>query len=129
MNLVSFVMSQDMCQGDVREAGGESQKTRGLIPQKGREPPDEWCRNCNGTHPGTCPCGWCNQLGHVAAQCTAKYNSEEMNQRFPKRQKKKKPEIAKYQCWKCNQYHSFKEYCPNVTHPRLDWANVRCVAE
>ena len=40
-----------------------------------------------------------------------------MNQRFPKRQKKKKPEIAKYQCWKCNQYHSFKEYCPNVTHP------------
>ena len=25
-----------MCQGNVREAGGESQKTRGLIPQKGR---------------------------------------------------------------------------------------------
>ena len=56
-------------------------------------------------------------MGHVAAQCTAKYDSEEINQRFPKCQKKKKPEIAKYQCWKCNQYHSFKEYCPNVTHP------------
>ena len=81
------------------------------------EPPDEWCRNCNGIHPGTCPCGWCNQLGHIAAQCTAKYDSEEMNQRFPKRQKKKKPAVAKYQCWKCSQYHSFKEYCPNVSYP------------
>ena len=80
-------------------------------------PPDEGCRNCNDTHPGTCPCGWCNQPGHIAAQCTAKYDSEEMSQRFPKRQRTKKTAVAKYQCWKCSQYHSFKEYCPNVTHP------------
>ena len=29
-------MNQDMCQEGVQEAGGESQKTRGLIPQKRR---------------------------------------------------------------------------------------------
>ena len=36
MNLVLFAMSQDMCPGDVREAGDESRKTRGLIPQRRR---------------------------------------------------------------------------------------------
>ena len=41
-----------------------------------------------------------------------------MRQRFPKRVKKKKPTIGRYQCWKCAQYHSFKEYCPNVLYPQ-----------
>ena len=94
----------------------ESEDPRSHTSEEG-EPLNERCRNCNGTHQGICPCGWCNQLGHIAAQCTAKHDSEEMNQRFPKRQKTKKPPVAKYQCWKCSQYHSFKEYCPNITHP------------
>ena len=36
MNLVLFATSQDMCQEDVWEAGDESRKTRGPIPQRRR---------------------------------------------------------------------------------------------
>ena len=42
-------------------------------------------------HPGECPCGWCNQLGHISSQCTARHDSDVMRQGFPKRVKKKKP--------------------------------------
>ena len=83
------------------------------------DPPYKRCRNCDLVHTGTCPCGWCNQLGHVAEQCTARYDSEEMRERFPKRQKQRKVPLAQYQCWKCSQYYSFKEYCPNITYPQL----------
>ena len=69
-------------------------------------------------HLEECPCRWCNQLGHISSQCTARHDSDVMRQRFPKRVKKKKPTVGRYQCWKCAQYHSFKEYCPNVPYPQ-----------
>ena len=72
------------------------------------------CPNCTNEHPGECPCGWCNQPGHIASQCTARHDSEVMRQRFPKRIKKKERTVGRYQCWKCSQYHSFPEYCPNI---------------
>ena len=103
----------ERCKGGRRR---ESEDPRSHTSDK-EEPPDEFCQNCNGIHPGTCPCRWCNQLGHIVTQCTARYDSKEMSQRFPKWQKKKKAPLAKYKCWKCSQHHSFKEYCPNVSYP------------
>ena len=76
------------------------------------------CPNCTNEHPGECPCRWCNQPGHISSQCTARHDSEVMRQRFPKRIKRKKPTVGRYQCWKCSQYHSFREYCPNIPYPR-----------
>ena len=75
------------------------------------------CPNCMNEHPGECPCGWCNQPGHILSQRTARHDSEVMRQRFPKRIKRKKPTIGRYQCWKCSQYHSFQEYCLNIPYP------------
>ena len=75
------------------------------------------CLNCMDEHPGECPCGWCNQPGHISLQCTTRHDSDVMRQRFPKKVKKKKPIIGRYQCWKCGQYHFFREYCPNVPYP------------
>ena len=69
-------------------------------------------------HPEECPCGWCDQPGHISSQCTARHDSDVMRQRFPKKVKKKKPIIGRYQCWKCGHYHSFKENCPNVPYPQ-----------
>ena len=76
-------------------------------------------------HSGECPCGWCNQLGHTSSQCTARHNSYVMRQRFPKRVKKKKPTVGRYQCWKCAQYHSFKEYCLMYHIHDPVWVNVK----
>ena len=75
------------------------------------------CPNCTEEHPGECPCRWCNQHGHISSQCTARHDSEVMRQWFPKKIKRKKPTVRRYQCWKCSQYHSFREYCPNVPYP------------
>ena len=83
------------------------------------------CPNCTNEHPGECPCGWCNQLRHISSQCTARHDSDVIRQRFPKRVRKKKPTVSRYQCWKCAQYHSFKEYCPNVPYPQPCLGNCK----
>ena len=75
------------------------------------------CQNCTNEHSGECLCTWCDQPGHISSHCTARHNSKVMRQRFPKKIRKKKPTIGRYQCWKCSQYHSFREYCPNVPYP------------
>ena len=89
------------------------------LPSSGEEEASRRrCPNCTNEHPGECPCGWCNQLGHISSQCTARHDSEVMRQRLPKRVKKKRPTIGRYQCRKCAQYYSFKEYCPNIPYPQ-----------
>ena len=104
----------DNCQRDwQRESEDPSSPSSGEEEASRRR-----CPNCTNEHPGECPCRWCNQLGHISSQCTARHDSDVMRQRFPKRVKKKKPTVGRYQCWKCAQYHSFKEYCPNIPYPR-----------
>ena len=100
----------DYCQG-----GQQRESEDPSLPSSGEEEASRRrCPKCMNEHPGECPCGWCNQLGHISSQCTARHDSNVMRQRFPKRVNMKKPTIGRYQCWKCAQYHSFKEYCPNV---------------
>ena len=36
------------------------------------------CPNCTNEHLGECPCGWCNQPGHIASQCMARHDSDVM---------------------------------------------------
>ena len=103
----------DYCQGGRRRESEDPSS-----PSSGEEEASRRrCPNCTNEHLGECPCGWCNQLGHISSQCTARQDSDVMRQRFPKRVRKKKPTVGRYQCWKCAQYHSFKEYCPNVLYP------------
>ena len=104
----------DYCQGGQRrESEDPSSPSSGEDEASRRR-----CPNCMNEHPGECPRGWCNPRGHISSKCTARHDSEVMRQRFPKRIKRKKPTIGRYQCWKCSQYHSFREYCPNVPYPR-----------
>ena len=103
----------DYCQGGQRRESEDPSS-----PSSGE---DEASRrrylNCTNEHPGKCTWGWCNQPGHISSQCTARHDSKVMRQRFPKRIKRKKPTVSRYQCWKCSQYHSFREYCPNIPYP------------
>ena len=104
----------DYCQGGRRrESEDPSSPSSGEDETSRRR-----CLNCTNEHPGECPCRWCNQPGHISSQCTARHDSEVMRQRFPKRVQRKKPTVGGYQCWKCSQYHSFREYCPNIPYPR-----------
>ena len=104
----------DYCQG-----GRQRESEDPSSPSSGEdEALRKRCPNCTKEHLGECPCGWCNQTGHIVSQCTARDDSDVMRQRFPKKAKMKKPIVGRYQCWKCGQYHSFKEYCPNVSYPQ-----------
>ena len=93
----------DCCQGGQRRESEDASS-----PSSGEEEDSRRrCLNCTNEYPGECPCGWCNQLGHISSQCTARHDSNVMRQRFPKRVRKKKPTVGRYQCWKFAQYHSF----------------------
>ena len=84
---------------------------------KGEEAIEQSCSNCTRDPPGMCCCAWCGQPGHISSQCTTRHDSNAMQKRFPKRERQKKLQVVQYQCWKCGQLHSFKEYCQNVKYP------------
>ena len=86
-----YVEAWTIRQTTVREADEGNQKIQ-VHPSSGEdEASRRRCPNCTNEHPGECPCGWCNQPGHILSQCTARHDSEVMRQRFPKRIKRKKP--------------------------------------
>ena len=91
-----------------KEAYRESQDVRqdlGIL-----QDPEEQCPNCDQTHPGVCPCAWCDQLGHIAQDCLAHFTDSSMQTRFPKRDKIKTP-IKQYECRRCGEFHPFNPYC------------------
>ena len=77
----AYLESQDVRQELIREGSMETQ-----------------CPNCNVPHPGTCPCAWCGQTGHIAQDCMAHFADSSMRARFPKREKVKKSPIKHYEC-------------------------------
>ena len=80
----------DYCQG-----GWQREWEDPSLPSSGEdEASRRRCPNCTNEHLGECPCGWCNQLGHISSQCTARHNSDVTRQRFPKRVKKNNPLLA-----------------------------------
>ena len=62
-------------------------------------------------------CGWCQQFGHISAECLAKYNDDSMNTRFPPKGRKPQKPLRQYDCRQCGQKHPFNVYCPFVTQP------------
>ena len=62
-------------------------------------------------------CGWCQQVGHISADCLAKYYDDSMNARFPPRGKKTQRPLRQYDCRRCGQRHPFNVYCPFITQP------------
>ena len=62
-------------------------------------------------------CGWCQQYGHISANCRAKYYDESMTARFPPKEKKVRKPLRQYDCRRCGQKHPFNVYCPYITHP------------
>ena len=83
-------------------------------------PPEEQdCRNCNKGHKGQCPCGWCGEYGHIAAECPARFYSKSMKERFPKQKKMRKPRILEYTCRRCGDKHPFNRYCPYAVEPPI----------
>ena len=36
------------------------------------------------------PCGWCEKKGHISLECSTKFYSQSMKERFPKMKKKRK---------------------------------------
>ena len=87
----------------------------------GPEPPPEGqnCRNCDKGHKGQCPCGWCGRYGHISVECPAKYNSQSMRDRFPKKKKAKRQKIMEYTCRRCGDKHPFNRYCPHAVGPPI----------
>ena len=62
-------------------------------------------------------CGWCQQFGHISADCMAKYYDDSMNTRFPPKGRKPRKPLRQYDCRRCGQKHPFNVYCPFVTQP------------
>ena len=62
-------------------------------------------------------CGWCQQYGHISADCLAKHYDESMNVRFPPKRRKPPKPFRQYDCRRCGQKHPFNVYCPFVTQP------------
>ena len=62
-------------------------------------------------------CGWCQQFGHISAECLAKHYDDSMNVRFPPKRRKPQKPFRQYDCRRCGQKHPFNVYCPFVTHP------------
>ena len=98
-----------------KEAYRESQDVR-QSPVVGRDSGSR-CPNCDVPHPGICPCAWCDQLGHIAQDCMAHFADDNMQARFPKRERIKKIPIKHYECRRCGGSHPFNIYCPNVRDP------------
>ena len=98
-----------------KEAYRESQDVR-QSSAKGRGPRGQ-CPNCNISHPGICPCAWCDQPGHIAQDCMAHFADDSMRARFPKKEKMKRTPIKHYECRRCGGSHPFNIYCPNVRDP------------
>ena len=117
---------------DIRQAN-----LRRVLEEEGAETPCDICgapdhdyRTCPGgkylesqdpTRDNIVPespyCGWCQQFGHISAECTAHYNDDSMNKRFPPRGKKPRRFLRQYDCRRCGQKHPFNVYCPFVTQP------------
>ena len=97
------------------EAYRESQDVR-QSSAKGRDSGGQ-CPNCNTSHPGICPCAWCDQLGHIAQDCMAHFADDSMRARFPRKEKMKRTPIKYYECRRCGGSHPFNIYCPNVRDP------------
>ena len=62
-------------------------------------------------------CGWCQQYGHISADCLAKHYDESMNARFPPKRRKPPKPLRQYDCRRCGQRHPFNVYCPFITQP------------
>ena len=62
-------------------------------------------------------CGWCQQYGHVAADCLAKHYDECMKAQFPPKRRKPPKPLRQYDCRRCGQRHPFNVYCPFITQP------------
>ena len=117
---------------DIRQAN-----LRRVLEEEGAETPCDICgapdhdyRTCPGgkylesqdpTRDNIVPespyCGWCQQFGHISAECMAHYNDDSMNKRFPPRGKKPRRFLRQYDCRRCGQKHPFNVYCPFVTQP------------
>ena len=98
-----------------KEAYPESQDVR-LDPEMGRTPQGQ-CPNCDVPHPGTCPCAWFDQLGHIAQDCIAHFADRSMQARFSKREKVPKMPLKHYDCRCCGGTHPFNIYCPTIKDP------------
>ena len=77
------------------------------------------CPNCDRSHPGICPCVWCDQPGHIAQDCLVHFADSSMQTRFPKKEKMKKTPIKCNECHHCGESHPFNMYCPNVRDPPI----------
>ena len=51
---------------DVRQSPGSERGSGGQCP------------NCNISHPGVCPCAWCDQPSHIAQDCVAHFADSSM---------------------------------------------------
>ena len=89
-----------------------------VLDRKSR-PKEQDCQNCDKGHKGQCPCGWCGEYGHISAECPAKYYSQSMRDRFPKRKRAKKQKILEYTCRQCGDRHPFNRYCPYAIEPPI----------
>ena len=98
------------------QAGGRAE-SQGFGPEV--PPEEQGCRNCDKGHKGQCPCGWCGEYGHISAECPAKYYSQSMRDRFPKRKRTKKQKILEYTCRRCGDRHPFNRYCPYAIEPPI----------
>ena len=56
-------------------------------------------------------------MGHISADCKAKYYDDSMNARFPPKGRKTQRPLRQYDCRRCGQRHPFNVYCPFVTQP------------
>ena len=107
------------------QAGGRAE-SQGFGPE---DPPEEQeCRSCDKGHKGQCPCGWCGEYGHISAECPAKYYSQSMRDRFPKRKRARKPKILEYTCRRCGDRHPFNRYCPYAMEPPIILGECRSCA-
>ena len=77
------------------------------------------CPNCDQPHPGICPCAWCDQPGHITQDCLVHFADSSIQNRFPKKEKVRKPSIKCYECRHCGKCHPFNIYCPTVRDPRV----------
>ena len=100
-----------------KEAYLESQDVR--RDPEGEKTFNNQCLNCDHSHPGICPCVWCDQLGHIAQDCLVHFADNSMQTRFPKREKVKRTLIKYYECHQCGESHPFNIYCPNVRDPPI----------
>ena len=66
--------------------------------------------------------------GHISAECPAKYNSQSMRDRFPKKKKAKRQKIMEYTCRRCGDKHPFNRYCPHAVGPPIVLGECRSCA-